>query len=117
MTKRAVGDTGEDIAAEFLERQGLTILDRNVVRHGVEADILAKQGKTWVIVEVKSKHGAAYGRPQEMVGPQKQRQLRRFAHSLLAEKGDVLLRIDVIAVDLSANPPHIEHLVNVVEEI
>lgn len=116
MTKRAVGDIGEEIAAEYLISRGFHIVDRNVVRHRVEADILAREGKTWVIVEVKTKYGHEYGLPQEMVGPHKQQQLRRFANSLISEHGEIAVRIDVVAVTLArGEEPQIEHLVNVVE--
>lgn len=114
MTKRAVGDVGEKIAVEYLRQKGYKIIDTNVVRDSVEADIVAKDGKTLVIVEVKTKHGLAYGLPQEMVGMHKQGQLRRFVHSWIAEHGECEIRIDVIAVMLT-DPPRIEHLVNVVE--
>lgn len=116
MTKRAVGDVGEEIAADYLQKQGLKIIDRNVMRHGVEADIVARDGRCWVIAEVKTKYGHDYGLPQEMVGPRKRGQLRRFARSLLAEHGDIPIRIDVVAVTMSqGEKPVIEHLVNVVE--
>lgn len=117
MTKQSTGREGEEAAALYLMSQGYTIIDRNVKQYGVEADILAKQGRTWVIVEVKTKHALDFGLPQEMVGPRKQGQLRRFARGLLADHGEIPVRVDVIAVRLDQEPPHLEHLQSVVEEI
>ena len=52
-----MGSLGEDIAAWFLARQGLRIVDRNVVlRHG-EIDLVAIDGRTRVMVEVRTRTG------------------------------------------------------------
>jgi len=117
MTKRAVGTGGEDIAEAFLRKRGLKVIGRNIIRHGVEADILAKDGRVWVVIEVKTKFGTDFGLPQEMVGYHKQRQLKRFAQSLISEHGDIPIRIDVVAVTLGQAEPRIEYLQNVVEEL
>lgn len=115
MTKE-IGAAGEAIATQFLLQAGFKILGRNVVRVGVEADILAQHGKTTVVVEVKTKTHLDYGLPQEMVGYHKQKRLRRFAESLLAENPRQAVRVDVVAVTLTDGEPVIEHLENVVEE-
>lgn len=116
MDKLGIGPEGEEIASLFLKNKGWKILGRNVKYSGVEADIVAKDGKTIVIVEVKTKYSADYGAPQEMVGPNKQRQLKRFAHSWLSKYGECAIRIDVIAVKINRGEPEIEHIINAVEE-
>jgi len=55
LTPRSVGQTGEAIAAQALRERGYTILDRNVRIPGVgEIDILAREGDTLVVVEVRT---------------------------------------------------------------
>ncbi|MFA6082509.1 MAG: YraN family protein [Patescibacteria group bacterium] len=116
MENKQVGRIGEDIATDFLRKLHFKIIGRNVIRAGVEADILAEDGKCVVIVEVKTKTSDEYGLPQEMVGPAKQHQLIRFAKSYLSEYGEVAIRIDVVAVTLTNDEPVIEHLKNCVGE-
>lgn len=48
--RRALGQLGEDLAAEHLRRLGFVIVDRNVrTRHG-EIDAIAFDGRTLVFV-------------------------------------------------------------------
>ena len=115
MDKKFIGNTGEDIAVEYLSGIGYKIIKRNDKRRGVEADILAQDKDQKVVVEVKTKTGLEYGLPQEMVTKRKQGQLIRYAKSLIADFGWQNLRIDIVAVDLSENEPKIEHLINAVE--
>ncbi len=114
MSKQAVGQHGEELAAQFLISRGFKIIGRNVKQDGVEADIVAQDGKTMVIVEVKTKRGLEYGLPQEMVGWHKQQQLRKLARGF-SSRGFKNIRIDIVAVTLGQSEPKIEHLVNVVE--
>ena len=72
MNKKQVGDIGEEIAANYLKEKGLKILERNTVLCGVEADIVAKDGKTYVFCEVKTRNNTAFGAPIEAVTPYKQ---------------------------------------------
>jgi putative endonuclease len=51
---------------------------------GNELDVVARRGRTIVFCEVKSKAHDRYGDPLEMVGPEKQRRLRRAAEAWLA---------------------------------
>ncbi len=50
-----LGSKGEDVAAEFLERQGFRILHRNWRLRHKEVDIIAEDGAQLVFVEVKTR--------------------------------------------------------------
>ena len=115
MTNRITGQRGEEIAAQWLLDHGFEIIARNVVKAGVEADIVAKEADEYVVVEVKTKHSHAYGLPQEMVGWHKQQQLRRFVGALQAGMGEIAVRVDVVAVTIIGEEVSVEHLRNVVE--
>jgi putative endonuclease len=115
MTKQSIGQEGEELATKYLEARGIKIISRNVKLGGVEADIIAKDGKEIVVVEVKTKTNLAFGLPQEMVGYRKQGQLRKFVAYWMQLHPRDRVRIDVIAVCLEDKPPGIEHLINVVE--
>ena len=81
--------------------RGYRILGTNVWAGGNELDVIARRGRRLVFCEVKSKGGAGRGDPLEMVGPEKQRRLRRAAESWLAvhpELTGLATTFDVIAV-------------------
>ncbi|MBV6405695.1 MAG: YraN family protein [Flavobacteriales bacterium] len=105
------GAEGEQVACQWLEQQGYRILARNW-RHGhLEVDIVARQGGTVVIVEVKTRRSDRYDGPADAVGPAKQRKLYRAAEAYLDALGeDVAVRFDIITVWMTGATPRIEHL-------
>ena len=81
--------------------RGYKILGTNVWAGGNEIDLIARRGRTVVFCEVKSKSGSGLGDPFEMVGPEKQRRLRRAAEAWLAAHPELVrleLTFDVVAV-------------------
>jgi putative endonuclease len=81
--------------------RGYKILGTNVWAGGNELDVIARRGRRLVFCEVKSKGGPGLGDPLEMVGPEKQRRLRRAAEAWLASHPEVAqleISFDVIAV-------------------
>lgn len=110
-----VGAEGEELAAAFLKRAGYRIVERNFRCKGGEADIVARDGKTLVFVEVKTRRSMTYGPPQLAVTSFKQRQISKAALTWLAKNRlqDAPARFDVVAVMLHADGTHrIEHIVN-----
>ena len=79
--RHELGRKGEDLAAEHLKNLGYKILERNLVNAVGEIDLLAQDGQTLVVVEVKtrSKIGRA---PAEAVDFRKQRKLTMTASLL-----------------------------------
>lgn len=110
--RKKLGAVGEELAAQFLISKGYRILVRNLKSRYGEIDILAADGQTAVIVEVKTKTNAVYGAPVEMVNRQKQRKLQVLAMDLANQHQLVDYRIDVVAIDLSqSTQPIIEHFI------
>ena len=109
--RREVGRRGEELAVGFLVEQGLRILARNVrTRHG-EIDILAEDGATLVVVEVRTVSRARFlGHPAAAITLGKARQVLRATRHYLARSRlrgkDV--RIDALGVELATG--RIEHL-------
>ena len=115
---KALGAAGEELAVAFLERLRYKIVERNFRCKGGEVDIIARDGKTVVFVEVKSRRNLAYGVPQLAVTPFKQRQISKAALTWLArtKQPDAAARFDVIAVLIDpASSPQIEHIPNAFE--
>ena len=81
--------------------RGYRILATNAWAGGNELDLVVRRGGTLVFCEVKSKSRHRYGDPLEMVGPEKQRRIRRAAEAWLAahpESAQLEVRFDVVAV-------------------
>jgi putative endonuclease len=93
------GRRAEAAAALYLRLRGLRVLARNVpVRGACEVDVLARSGRTLVLVEVKARRR---GDPAEAVVGERRRALRRSAEMLLADPAHAWaerVRFDVVAV-------------------
>jgi putative endonuclease len=86
-------------AARWYRLRGYRILDTNRWIAGNELDVIARRGGTIVFCEVKSKGGAGFGDPLEMVSAEKIRRVRRAAEAwvaLHAGHADLAVRFDVI---------------------
>jgi putative endonuclease len=98
--KDVLGQQGEQIAASFLADAGLVILERNWRCKEGEIDIVAVEGKTLVICEVKTRSGLRFGTPIEVITRQKAWRLRKLAvlwvnaHDVIFEE----IRIDIVGV-------------------
>jgi putative endonuclease len=115
---RLLGDRGEQEAARYLRRQGLTILRRGYRTDHGEVDIVAREGDVTVFVEVKARR---QGVPAEAVTTEKQRRLTLAGlHFLKRYKLlETQSRFDVVAIiwpdDRSA--PQIEHIRDAFEAV
>jgi putative endonuclease len=101
--KKEIGARGEGLAATFLQRHGIEILERNY-RHGRgEIDIVARDGKILVFVEVKTATTHEFGPPEVWIDSRKQSQLAKVAAAYLQEHrlSDIDCRFDVITVDVT----------------
>jgi putative endonuclease len=105
---QALGRRGEDLAHRFLRRQGYTIVARNyrLPAGDGEADLIAWDGDTLVIVEVKARQSDEYGPPDRAVGDDKRAHLRRLARAY-ARKTETpweRVRCDVVTVVFAGRP-------------
>lgn len=98
---RKIGGEGEERAARFLKRLGYQILHRNWRCRRGEIDIIARDGKTLVFTEVKTRRSTSRGTPEEAVDRKKQEKLRLLARYYIHETGMTapVYRFDVLTVD------------------
>lgn len=115
--RRQKGKEGEDLAAQFLKRRGLKITERNVRCTLGEIDLVGRDGKTIVFVEVKSRYAGGYGLAQESVTPAKQRRLTRLAQWYLKRNGleREPARFDVVAINWKDGEPEFTWIANAFE--
>ena len=78
-SKDALGFYGEELAARYLSKNGLVILERNWRCDFGEIDVIARERSDLVICEVKTRRTVAYGDPIESVTPRKVRRMRGLA--------------------------------------
>lgn len=96
MSKRDIGNNGEEAAARYLASRGYAILERNFTRRGGEIDLIAKKDGCTVFVEVKTRKNDRYGSAAEYVSGEKMKRIRRTALQYPVYGGDI--RFDVIEV-------------------
>jgi putative endonuclease len=105
------GKLGEDLAVDYLTGKGYEILERNWRNVHKEIDIIAKDGKFLVIVEVKTRQTDEYGEPDVAVTRKKQRMLIAAANAYITRKGlDMETRFDIISIVFRDGEPVIEHI-------
>jgi len=105
-----LGDKGEQIAVEYLLRQGYTVLATNWRFRKYELDIVAQKNNELVIVEVKTRATDFFGNPEDAVTPAKQKHLVNGANSYIeTNEIDLDCRFDVIAIILNKNQQEINH--------
>jgi putative endonuclease len=100
LDRKRLGERGEDAAVAFLERTGMTIVERNWRCPAGEIDIVALDGETVVLCEVKTRRTASKGTPEEAVTPAKCRRYAKLAAAYLQHAGiePVSVRFDVITL-------------------
>lgn len=100
----ALGILGENLACAELQRRGYAIVARRYRRRGGEIDIVARDGRTTVFVEVKTREGSAFGSGADAVDWKKRRRMITCAADYLARHGltEAPCRFDVVSIDLAA---------------
>jgi len=107
VARRRTGRIAEDLVAERLAAAGWEIVERNARTRYGELDIVARDGRALVFVEVKAgRAGTAFGpeRPILAIDFRKQRRVRRLATAWISERRDQPpydeIRFDAVGVTL-----------------
>jgi putative endonuclease len=116
MNTRACGELGERIAAAFLLLKGYQIVDANVRVARREVDLVARDGRDIVAVEVKLRMGRRFGAAVEAIDERKLARVRVALAGIARELGGAVSpRIDVVTIDVdeSGDRMSVEHYVGV----
>jgi len=96
-----VGKIGENLAKEFLEKQGYKIIEQNYKTKYAEIDLVAQKKKELIFVEVRTKIGENFGRPEDTINKKKIWKIRQNALAYAAfKKWPGPLRLDAICIVL-----------------
>ena len=99
--RHQIGQRGEILGANFLQKQGYRILERNFRAEGGEIDIIAQDKNVLVFVEVKARQDNSFGPPEEAINEAKVANIVRVGeyyascHPELPQE----LRLDVLAIE------------------
>lgn len=118
--KDRVGHAGEVAALAYLKEQGYRILARDWRSRLGQIDIVAEDGETLVLIEVKARRGTGFGTPEEAVDERKRRKLRTLLELYRAQshRQKQPCRIDVIGLmmDGGLTVTKIEHIKDAVQD-
>jgi putative endonuclease len=103
--RRALGNKGEQLAADYFTKMGYTVVERNwhCGKMG-ELDLIVRKGREIRIVEVKARAESDDGYPEDAVTDSKLARIADLAEIYLVQnglKGDV--HVDVIAIRYRTN--------------
>jgi putative endonuclease len=106
-----LGKFGEELAVEFLQKNGYEILETNWTFQKAEIDIIAQKDNTLAVVEVKTRSSTDFGLPQDFVKSKKIQLLVKAVNAYVTENDlDLEVRFDIIAISKKGQDFVIEHL-------
>ena len=110
-----LGKWGEALAAEFVEKNGYEIIERDWKSGHHDLDIIAKEGDTLAIVEVKTRRTRLFGDPEEAVDYRKRQSLQSaINHYVKSHRVKATVRFDIISiVGTIGSTPEIDHIKDV----
>jgi putative endonuclease len=105
------GNEGEQLAADFLTKNGFEIVERNYRHKRSEIDLIIKRTNWLIFVEVKTRTSSDFGHPEEFVDRKKAIKILEGAENYMYEnnwQGNV--RYDIVAVTIVDSTPQIVHI-------
>lgn len=106
-----LGKLGEDLAVDYLKKNGYEIVERNWFFQKAEIDIIAQKNNILAVIEVKTRSNSDFGDPQNFVNEKKIKLLVKAADEYVSLKSlDFTVRFDIISVTKNATLCEISHL-------
>lgn len=105
-----LGELGEELAVEELEKNGYEIVERNWRYKKAEVDIIARKNNVLIAVEVKTRSNDYMGNPEDFVSSKKIKLLVEAVNEYVISKDlEVEVRFDIIAIIKNENQFTLEH--------
>ena len=110
---KELGETGEQMAARYLEDQGCVILERHCRKDHKEVDIIALDHGELAVVEVKTRTKEDYFTAEQAVDHRKRQNIIRVANNYVRRTRRIEpLRFDIIAIVGSGADAEVRHIKN-----
>ncbi len=100
--RRLLGDRGEAEAARTLERSGVRIVARNARTRYGEIDLVGRDRRGWVFIEVKTRRRGSFVSAREAVDGKKLARFRRLSLAWAGEhrvRGAIRMVVAAVTVD------------------
>jgi len=111
--QQSIGRANENLAYEYLQQQGLVLVERNYSCRRGEIDLIMRDQDILVFIEVRYRRHDRFGSAMESVNIQKQKRLILTAkHYLLQTRTPLNARFDVVAISGIAADTSIEWVQN-----
>lgn len=105
------GKKGEALAVKYLAGQGYEILETNFRWQKAEIDLIARQNKTIIFIEVKTRSTDYFGPPSESVTKKKMKLMAETAdYYVISRQLDCEVRYDIISIILNKTTQTIHHI-------
>ncbi len=114
-----IGKTGEELAKEYLEKNGYKIIEQNYRTRRSEIDLVAQKSDRLIFVEVRARGDEQFGTPEETLNDRKRTKLLRNAQAYVARKkyrGPYQIDAVCIVFDGSGGSERLTHYENIVQE-
>ena len=109
-SKQEIGKKGESVAVRYLKKQGYKIIEQNYRSKVGEIDIIAREKRTLVFVEVKTRSSRSFGSPKWAVTPKKQKAISMAAlyYLKMTNQANAAARFDVVSILAQGEDTQIE---------
>ncbi|HEY8886343.1 MAG TPA: ribonuclease HII [Candidatus Microsaccharimonas sp.] len=108
-TSKGIGDAAEDAAAEYVQSNDHTILERNWKTKFCEIDIISVKDTTIYFHEVKYRHSENQGGGLVAITAKKQQQMKFAAEYYMASKKLNNIAMRLVAIAMTGQPPKVDN--------
>lgn len=111
ISMQTFGRKGENLAAEYLVRQGYRVVEKNYRFKKSEIDLICQKDGLLIFVEVKTRSSRIFGQPESFVSDtQKAAIIRAAGQYMLEVDWSDDLRFDIVAIISNQSEEEILHL-------
>jgi putative endonuclease len=108
---REIGIEGEEIALNYLLKQGYKLLQRNWHFGKYEVDLIVENDEYLVFVEVKFRSSNYFGEPEIFVSDKQKHNLVKAANRYISRYGvEKEARFDIVSIVMQNGKPKINHI-------
>jgi putative endonuclease len=108
--KKRLGEWGEELAAQFLLKNGYELVEKNFQTRRGEIDLVVTRGEEIIFVEVKTRSKESFGYGEDAVNWRKRHKIQLTIDRYLEENKITLVpRFDVIVIEIDKLTPKIIH--------
>ncbi len=112
-TSKKIGDETEQLARDYLKKEGYSIVEQNYRYRKAEVDIICIKESFLIVIEVKARSYDYFGRPETFVSKKKIKLLTEAINHYVETKNiDLEIRFDIISYTLIKGKWKLKHIKN-----